>query len=283
MDNNSGTLQHLMPISSLSLSSPSLSSPSLSSPSLSSPSSSVSISDYDSCKICFNSLSMPLQLNCGHTVCVDCTKKLIISQHDCPFCRKAIVFASINYALSELINCKATEDDNSIYRNIDTVLQEKHGDIGQRLKGLYTVNERSFYNWYRDNQYEPWMSGFVYITVFKYVYRQRNNLDQSHYLQKQLQRCINQPPSACQKFLEQWDKEPLSPYFTNDIVFELLYEEIKSFNENIYSQQVIDHMDFSFLKWLSRKYAMSKRSRDEVAKSMINKPIKREDVFPSCA
>jgi len=235
----------------------------------------------EECKVCFSTLTMPLQLNCGHTFCVTCTRQIISGGQSCPLCRKDIFFASINYALIEKLGCNPSSDDNDIYNEVIVCLQAKYGNPQMWLTRVYSNADRRLCNWYRDNQYEPWMSGYIYTATFKYVYSQRNNLNTSH-IHRQLDRCNNQPASACHRILEAWENELLPQHFTNDNVFSYVYLEVTSGQTiTTYTQATLDRMDFTFLKWLARKYSMSKRSREEIIKGMLNRPIKREDIFPS--
>lgn len=71
-----------------------------------------------SCPVCLEIVSTPLELGCGHTVCVHCTDEIMKQSAErmsvgnavpkCPICRKRILGhicdLSINYAVSNLVD-----------------------------------------------------------------------------------------------------------------------------------------------------------------------------------
>lgn len=69
------------------------------------------------CKICFQEYDQnkytPMILNCGHTVCIDCTYRL--TNNKCPFCKNIINNTSKNYSLIDIIS----EKNNNKFININ--------------------------------------------------------------------------------------------------------------------------------------------------------------------
>lgn len=96
-----------------------------------------------SCKICYsfyddNEKKPYIIAPCSHTICIDCLKKLLDTNSNCPFCKKEIK-ASINemkpnYELIDIINTIKNSNNDTRCANCSDILdnfffKEKNNNI----------------------------------------------------------------------------------------------------------------------------------------------------------
>ena len=51
----------------------------------------IELLEDNTCTICQDTMTHPIQLDCGHVYCEECIFKWLIQQPHCPMCRKGVV------------------------------------------------------------------------------------------------------------------------------------------------------------------------------------------------
>ena len=112
----------------------------------------TNIASSNECGICFSKGIFQLNLNCGHSLCIDCINKLNNYSHkNCPFCRKENIF-----------NPKQIQSENFLNKKINdkySLLLEGENNILHKYALLHKGNNMKSFNKF-----------YVYSSLFMVIY-----------------------------------------------------------------------------------------------------------------
>lgn len=100
--------------------------------------------DPHSCIICFNRLTQPVVLNCGHTFDRDCVKSCQV----CPICRQTITHQVTNWQLLQILEQKGVDTrDSSVLP--ENYYQIKDWGLLKRGTRISYLTNRLHFGWFR--------------------------------------------------------------------------------------------------------------------------------------
>jgi len=149
-------------------------------------------------------------------------------------------------------------------------------------EGSSVVDNYTIYKWKVANSHESWMSGYVLMTVIVAI----TNVDLS---ERVVIKCkaasLSACESACSRFMYTMIpiEQRASRQTFNKKVFDWVWQRITD-DETVtqYTEDIVDELDYNFLKWLTRFHPnIKKSSRKDIVNSLIGKDITKRDVYPT--